>query len=343
MTEILGNAMVFDASARPLVSVVAPVYNESATLREFVTRLIEVSKSLDHRYDFEFILVDDGSSDDSLQVARSLLESEPRLRVVELRRNFGQTAALQAGLHAAVGETVISMDSDLQHFPEDIPPFLALISEGYDLVCGWRFDRQEGILRRWPSTIANQLIRRVAGIRLHDFGTTFRAYRSDLLQHIELLGEQHRFVPALAALVGAKIAEVKIRNIERPAGKSNYGLGRTFSVALDIMLLYFFRFYFTKPLKVFGQLGAILIAIGVIIASTLLSYSWITGLSTIRARGGWFLLSALLMLIGMQTLLTGVLAEILIRVYYRSGVNRGYFIRREWTHRASHNSHTASV
>jgi len=336
-------AMAPDASARPLISVVAPVYNEGATLREFVTRLIEVSKRLDDQYDFEFILVDDGSSDDSLQVARSLLESEQRLRVVELRRNFGQTAALQAGLHAAVGEAVISMDSDLQHFPEDIPAFLTLLAEGYDLVCGWRFDRQEGIIRRWPSHVANQLIRRVAGIRVHDFGTTFRAYRSDLLQHIDLLGEQHRFVPALAALVGAKIAEVKIRNIERPAGKSNYGLGRTFSVALDIMLLYFFRFYFTKPLKVFGQLGAILIAVGVIIASTLLSYSWITGLSTIRAHGGWFLLSALLILIGMQTLLTGVLAEILIRVYYRTSGNRGYFVRHEWTQRTTETRSISSV
>jgi glycosyltransferase involved in cell wall biosynthesis len=335
--------MARDAFARPLISVVAPVYNEGATLREFVTRLIEVSQSLGDRYDFEFILVDDGSSDDSLQVARSLIENEPRLRVVELRRNFGQTAALQAGLHAAVGETVISMDSDLQHFPEDIPAFLALLSDGYDLVCGWRFDRQEGILRRWPSTIANQLIRRVAGIRLHDFGTTFRAYRSDLLQHVELLGEQHRFVPALAALVGARIAEVKIRNIERPAGRSNYGLGRTFSVVLDIMLLYFFRFYFTKPLKVFGQLGAILIGSGFMVAFTLLGYTWITGLSTIRAHGGWFLLSALLMLIGMQTLLTGVLAEILIRVYYRSSGNRGYFVRREWTRRTTRTSGASSV
>jgi glycosyltransferase involved in cell wall biosynthesis len=343
MTEALGKTMAPQASARPLISVVAPVYNEGATLREFVTRLIEVSKSLDHQYDFEFILVDDGSTDDSLHVARLLVEVEPRLRVVELRRNFGQTAALQAGLHAAVGETVISMDSDLQHFPEDIPAFLALISEGYDLVCGWRFDRQEGIVRRWPSIIANQLIRRVAGIRVHDFGTTFRAYRSDLLQYIELLGEQHRFVPALAALVGAKIAETKIRNIERPAGKSNYGLGRTFSVVLDILLLYFLRFYFTKPLKVFGQLGAILIGIGFMIASALLGYSWITGLSTVRAHGGWFLLSALLMLIGMQTLLTGVLAEILIRVYYRSSGNRGYFVRREWTRRAARPSHTSSV
>ena len=263
--------------------------------------------------------------------------------MVELRRNFGQTAALQAGLNAAAGETVISMDSDLQHFPEDIPAFLALVSEGYDLVCGWRFDRQEGIARRWPSTIANLLIRRVAGIRLHDFGTTFRAYRSDLLQHIVLLGEQHRFVPALAALVGARIAEVKIRNIERPAGKSNYGLGRTVSVALDILLLYFLRFYFTKPLKVFGQLGAILIITGSLISSGLLGYSWLTGLSTIRAHGGWFLLSALLVLIGMQTLLTGVLAEILIRVYYRTSGNRGYFVRHEWKRRTTGTPGTSSA
>ena len=166
---------------------------------------------------------------------------------------------------------------------------------------------------------------------MHDVGTTFRAYRSDLLQHIQLLGEQHRFVPALAALVGARIAEVKIRNIERPAGKSNYGLGRTFNVLLDILLLYFLRFHFTKPLNVFGKVALALIAAGGGIAAALLGYSWVTGIPTVRDHGGWFLLAALLMLIGMQTLLTGVLAEILIRVYYRASGTSGFVIRTEWT------------
>jgi glycosyltransferase involved in cell wall biosynthesis len=314
-----------------LVSIVAPVFNEGATLSEFVKRLIAVSDTLADRHAFEFILVDDGSTDDSLQTARALIAGEPRLRVIELRRNFGQTAALQAGLQAARGDVVISMDSDLQHFPEDIPAFLSVIAQGYDLVCGWRYDRQEGIRRRWPSLVANALIRYVAGVRVHDFGTTFRACRSDLLRHIQLLGEQHRFVPALAALVGARITEVKIRNIERPAGKSNYGLGRTFSVLLDILLLYFLRFHFTKPLKVFGKVALSLIAAGVGIASALLGYSWITGIPTIRAHGGWFLLAALLILIGMQTLLTGVLAEIMIRVYYRASGTSGFVVRREWS------------
>jgi glycosyltransferase involved in cell wall biosynthesis len=293
--------------------------------------LIAVSRTLADQYTFEFILVDDGSTDDSLVTARALVAVEPRLRVIELRRNFGQTAALQAGLQAARGHIVISMDSDLQHFPEDIPQFLSVVAQGYDLVCGWRYDRREGRRRRWPSQLANGLIRYVAGVQVHDVGTTFRAYRSDLLQHIQLLGEQHRFVPALAALVGARIAEVKIRNIERPSGKSNYGLGRTFNVLLDILLLYFLRFYFTKPLNVFGKVALALITAGGGIAATLLGYSWITGIPTIRAHGGWFLLAAMLMLIGMQTLLTGVLAEILIRVYYRASGTAGFVIRTEWT------------
>jgi glycosyltransferase involved in cell wall biosynthesis len=311
------------------VSVVAPMYNEAATLREFVGRLIAVCRTLDGRYVFEFILVDDGSTDDTLKIARQLLVEDPRVRVIQLRRNFGQTAALQAGLSAARGEIVISMDSDLQHFPEDIPTFLETLGDDYDLVCGWRHERREGILRRWPSRAANLMIRYVAGVDVHDFGTTFRAYRADLLQHIQLIGEQHRFVPALASLVGARIVEVKIRNIERPAGKSNYGLGRTFSVFLDILLLYFLRFYFAKPLKVFGKVALLLIAGGVLIAGTLLIYSWVTGVSMVRAHGGWFLLSAVAVLIGIQTLLTGVLAEILIRVYYSATGSAGFVVRRE--------------
>ena len=314
-----------------LVSIVAPVYNEASTIREFATRLVAAARALETRYRFEFVFVDDGSTDSTLELTKALIATEPRLRVVELRRNFGQTAALQAGLTAARGDLVISMDSDLQHFPEDLPLFLNKIDEGYDLVCGWRHDRQEGVLRRWPSRAANLLIRLISGLRVHDVGTTYRAYRGDLVQQLQLVGEQHRFVPVLAALVGARVAEVKIRNIERPSGRSNYGLGRTVNVFLDIMYLYFVRFYFARPLKAFGKIALLLIATGVAISGSLVAYSVVTGTPTIRERGGWFLLSSLLMLGGLQTLLTGIVAEILVRIYYQAGHTQQAHVRREWS------------
>jgi glycosyltransferase involved in cell wall biosynthesis len=313
-----------------LVSIVAPVYNEATTLGEFTARLVAAAGVLESRYAFEFVFVDDGSTDGTLEVAKGLISAEPRLRVVELRRNFGQTAALQAGLTAARGDLVVSMDSDLQHFPEDLPLFLNKIEEGYDLVCGWRHDRQEGLLRRWPSQAANLLIRLISGLRVHDVGTTYRAYRGDLVQQLQLVGEQHRFVPVLAALVGARVTEVKIQNIERPSGQSNYGLGRTVNVFLDIMYLYFARFYFARPLKAFGKIGLLLILTGVVISGSLVIYSAITNTSMIRERGGWFLLSSLLMLGGLQTVLTGILAEILVRIYYQSSHSQQASVRREW-------------
>ena len=312
------------------ISVIAPVYNEGGGLAEFVRRLAAVTHQIEGRHEWEFVLVDDGSTDDSLRIAKGLIAVEPRLRVIELRRNFGQTAALQAGLASARGDVVISMDSDLQHFPEDIPTFLAEIDSGYDIVCGWRHARREGVLRRWPSRAANLLIRRVAGVEIHDFGTTFRAYRSDLVRHIQLLGEQHRFVPALAMQIGARVTEVKIRNVERVHGTSNYGLGRTMNVFLDIMFLYFSRKYFTGPLKAFGKIALLLMGAGAAIAGSLLAYSWMTGIPTVRQRGGWFLLSALLLLASLQIMLTGLLAEVLVRVYYRSGHTDSYVIRDEW-------------
>jgi glycosyltransferase involved in cell wall biosynthesis len=318
-----------------LVSVVAPVFNESASLPEFVRRLSDVCRQLGSRYEWEFILVDDGSTDSSLDVCRQLISTEPRLRVIELRRNFGQTAALQAGLAAAAGGVIVSMDADLQHFPEDIPQFLAHIEEGSDLVCGWRHNRQEDVLRRWPSRMANWMIKRVAGVDIHDFGTTFRAYRSDLVQHISLLGEQHRFVPALATQVGARVVEVPIENVARPHGTSNYGLGRTLGVFLDIVFLYFSTRYFTRPLKAFGKIALVLWAAGTAIAGSLVTYSWITGIPTVRERGGWFLLAAVMWLASLQILLTGLLAEILVRVYYRASGTRSYVIRREWNSRSA--------
>lgn len=313
-----------------MISIVAPVYNESATLPEFVRRIGAVCDSLQPRYTSEIVLVDDGSTDHTLEVARNLIAGEPRLRVIELRRNFGQTAALQAGLSCAAGEFVISMDSDLQHFPEDIPLFIEQAERGFDLVCGWRKDRQENALRRWPSRVANLLIKRVIGVDLHDFGTTFRLYRSDLLSHISLIGEEHRLVPAIAHMVGARITEIPIQNIERPVGASNYGIGRTFGVALDIMFLYFSRFYATRPLRVFGKVAVALLIPAVLIAAALLAINIATGEPTTRTRSGWFLLSALMVLSSLQLLLTGILAEVLARIFYRTGSGESFVVRREW-------------
>lgn len=316
--------------ARSFVSIVAPVYNEVETLQQFFERTLAAVQPLEDRHEFELILVDDGSTDGSLEAAKSLIEREPRMRVIELRRNFGQTAALQAGLAAARGEIVISMDSDLQHFPEDIPEFLSRIEEGYDLVCGWRHERNEGILRRWPSRVANWLIRSVSGVRIHDFGTTFRAYRADLVDQIKLLGEQHRFVPALAGIVGARIAEVKIRNVERPAGRSSYGLGRTFGVLMDILFLHFSVKYLSRPLRAFGKVALLLMLAAAGIGAWLVVYAYTTGIPAVREHSGWFLLAILMALSALQLMLTGILAEILVRVYYRSSGSEGYVVRREW-------------
>jgi len=315
---------------RPMVSIVAPVFNEAPTLPEFLSRLSHAADRLGALYRFEIILVDDGSTDSSLSLAKTAIVREPRLRVIELRRNFGQTAALQIGLAAARGDVVVSMDSDLQHFPEDLPLFLDQIEKGFDLVCGWRRERQEGVLRRWPSRMANAIVRATSGVAVHDVGTTYRAYRGDLVRRLHLLGEEHRFVPVLANVVGATVTEVVIQNIERPAGRSNYGLGRTLSVLLDILYLYFSRHYLARPLKAFGVIGVVLITAGVAISGSLVGYSWLTGISTIRERSGWFLLSSLLMLAGLQTVLTGILAEILVRVYYQGTQVQQAYVRCEW-------------
>jgi len=317
-------------TALPLVSIVAPVYNESTTTPELIRRLVATCAPLEHKYRFEFVLVDDGSTDNTLKVAKGLIATEPRLRVVELRRNFGQTAALQAGLASAAGTFIISMDSDLQHFPEDIPLFIEQAEKGFDLVCGWRHERKEGVIRRWPSRAANLLIRAVSKLPIHDFGTTFRLYRADLIQHIKLIGEEHRLVPALSQMVGARVTEVRIQNIDRPSGVSNYGIGRTFGVALDILYLYFTRYYFTKPLRAFGKLALVLLGTGAAISSSLLVTAMITGVPMVRVRSGWFMLSALLVLAGIQVLLAGILAEVLVRIYYRTGGAESYFVRQEW-------------
>ncbi|HVE48663.1 MAG TPA: glycosyltransferase family 2 protein [Casimicrobiaceae bacterium] len=313
-----------------LVSVVAPFYNEEQSLRTLVDRLAAVSRDLAPRYRFDFVFVDDGSRDQSLAIARNIMEHEPRMRVIELRRNYGQTAALQAGLDAADGDIIISMDADLQHFPEDIPRLLEKIEEGNDVVCGWRHQRQEGIVRRWPSKIANFLIRRASGLTVNDIGTTFRAYRREVIRDVLLLGENHRFVPVFAKVAGARIDEVPIQNIERPHGASNYGLSRTLNVFIDLFFLYFFVRYFDRPMRIFGRVALVTFAIAAAITLGLLIIFIDGGEAVVRERSGWFISGLILYLAALQFLIAGLMGEVLARLYYSTQKQGTYRVRRIW-------------
>jgi len=321
--------------ASPLVSIVVPFFNEETSLPVLLSRMQKATEPLRDRYEFEFIFVDDGSRDNSLAIAKGLVKTEARLKVVELRRNYGQTSALQAAFDAARGEIIISMDADLQHFPEEIPQFIDLVEAGNDVVCGWRHDRQEGVLRRLPSRVANLFIRRVSGLKIHDIGTTYRAYRREIVRDIQLLGEGHRFVPVFAAVAGARIAELPIENIERPHGRSNYGLARTLNVLIDLVFLYFFVRYLDRPLRIFGKIALAIFTAGVLIESALLVKWMLTATPVVRDHSGWFILGGALLTSSLQVLLFGVLSEILARLYFTGLGKTHYKIRNVWTEERS--------
>src|SRR6202049_1463347 len=235
-------------------SIVVPFFNEQENVPPLYMKLTEVMDSIGEPY--ELVFVDDGSRDNTFKVLSEIYEHDRRVTLVRLRRNFGQTAGLKAGFDFARGEIIISMDGDLQHDPDEIPRFLEKIEEGYDLVSGWRNHRQDHwLMRQMPSRAANWMMAKLSGIELHDFGTTFKAYRREILQEIQLYGELHRFIPALASSTGARIAEVPISNLERKNGKSNYGIGRTIRVFFDLIMVKFLLDYSTRPLQFFGLLG----------------------------------------------------------------------------------------
>ena len=317
-------------SPRPLVSVVAPVYNEGAALPELVDRLGRVASALDAEYRFEFILVDDGSSDNSLDVARTLADIDGRLRVIELRRNYGQTAALQAGLDRATGEILISMDADLQHKPEDIPRFLARIRSGDEVVCGWRYERQDSIVRRWPSRVANRLLREISGLTIHDIGTTYRAYTADVARDFRLLGEGHRFVPVFASRAGARIGELKIENPARTAGVSKYGLSRTLNVFVDLFWVAFYALYLDRPIRLFGRAAIVTLLLAFLITGGLTYEFLTTGTAVVRQSSGWFLLALVLYVSAGQFMFFGIVCELLVRIYFQSDRYASYHIRQEW-------------
>jgi len=308
-----------------MLSVVIPVHNEEAALLPLYDRLTAVLEALGRPY--EVIFVDDASTDRSFELLANLVETDPRLRVVRLRRNFGQTAALSAGFDEARGDIIISMDGDLQHAPEDLPALLEKIDEGYDIASGWRKQRKDHLLlRKIPSRIANWLMAKVSGLDLHDFGTTFKAYRAEILKDVNLYGELHRFIPALATFYGARIAEVPIQNPPRAGGASHYGLGRTFNVLFDILTIRFLLKYFTRPMHFFGRLGLAGVTLGGGILAFLLVKK-ILGYEIILAHGPLLFTGGLLLVAGLMMFTTGLLGEMMMRTYFESQGRRIYAVR----------------
>jgi len=313
------------------VSIVVPLFNEEMAISPLYVRLTQVLTGLDQPY--EIIFVDDGSKDRTSDVLNEIHQSDSRVKVITLRRNFGQTAALKAGFDAARGEVIISMDGDLQHEPEEIPAFLAKLAKGYDIVSGWRADRRDRWLtRRLPSRIANWLMAKLSGVELHDFGTTFKAYRREIIQNIPLYGELHRFIPALATWSGARITEIPINNPPRQNGKSNYGLSRTLHVFLDLLSTKFLLDYSTRPLHFFGLLGLLLTGAGGFIGCSLAFKKLVFHTAIMLQNGPLLFAATLFILVGVQILCVGLAAEILSRTYYESQGKPIYAVREIRSH-----------
>src|SRR5215475_14245202 len=313
-------------------SLVVPFYNEQENIPTLYMKLTEVMDAIGEPY--EMVFVDDGSKDNTYRVLSEIFEHDRRVNIVRLRRNFGQTAALKAGFDFARGEVIISMDGDLQHDPEEIPRFVEKIEEGYDLVSGWRYQRKDAWLtRQLPSRIANWMLAKLSGLELHDFGTTFKAYRREIIQEIQLYGELHRFIPALASSSGAKIAEVPIENLERKSGKSNYGIGRTIRVFLDLLMVKFLLDYSTRPLQFFGLLGLLGTSAGALIGSYVIFKKLFYHASVMVQHGPLLLLSVALLVSGIQFISMGLLGEIMARTYYESQNKPIYALREVKSHR----------
>jgi glycosyltransferase involved in cell wall biosynthesis len=297
-------------------SIVVPFHNEEENVTVLYARLKQVMEQVGDS--FELVLVDDGSSDRTYKLLEEIAAVDSRVLAIKLRRNFGQTSALAAGFDHASGEFILAMDGDLQHDPNDIPGFIEKLEEGYDVVSGWRKERIDNLLmRRIPSRCANWLMARLSGVKIHDFGTTFKAYRRQTIQSIPLYGEMHRFIPALASWHGASICEVPIRNLKRERGKSHYGIGRTLGVFFDLLTIRFLLKYMSRPLHFFGSLGALGIVAGSVISAILLGMKILDPhMSILNLHGPLFVIGAVLIVAGIQMLAIGLLGELQVRHYY---------------------------
>jgi glycosyltransferase involved in cell wall biosynthesis len=309
-------------------SIVVPFNNEEENVTLLYARLKQVMEQVGDS--FEMVLVDDGSNDRTYKLLEEIAAVDSRVLVVKLRRNFGQTSALAAGFDHATGEFVLAMDGDLQHDPADIPAFLEKLDEGYDVVSGWRKVRIDSfMMRRVPSACANWIMARLSGVPLHDFGTTFKAYRREVIQNIPLYGEMHRFIPALASWYGASICEIPIRNMNRERGKSHYGLGRTFRVIFDLITIRFLLKNTSRPLHFFGGFGALGILVGIAMAATLLVMKLLhPGMDMMHQHGPMFVIGSVLIVAGIQLLAIGLLGELQVRHYYSSQRPASYTVDR---------------
>ena len=307
------------------LSLIIPVYNEQDNLPLLFDAINKIMNTLNRPW--EAVMVDDGSCDNSLNILKEYAQKDPEhVRVISFRRNFGQTAAIAAGIDYSNGDTIILLDADMQNDPADIPDMLAKLDEGYDLVSGWRIDRKDNaVTRNFPSMLANGLISRVTGVRLHDYGCTLKAYRRDVLEGFRLYGEMHRFIPVYASSVGAKITEMPVHHHPRKYGKTKYGLERTVKVILDLFTVKFLVAYSSKPIYLFGGTGGLMI----IISAVTMVYLFVrrTFWSVSVSDSPLFLLSTMLFILGFQSMLMGLIAELLVRTYHESQRKPTYTIR----------------
>lgn len=302
----------------PKLSLFLPVYNEEENLSNQQRKITEAMERLGLSY--EVIYVDDGSTDGSLDLLRHIAEADHRVRVISFRRNYGQTAAMAAGIDASRGDVLIPMDADLQNDPEDIGRLLAKLDEGYDVVSGWRKDRQDAFLTRvLPSRFANWLISTIGGVPLHDYGCSLKAYRRDVLKEVQLYGEMHRFIPIYANWAGGRVAEIPVAHYPRTAGKSKYGLSRTIKVVFDLVTIKFMQSYLTKPLYIFGWAGILaftLSMLSALLAFSMKFFDWPHHADFIQTPLP--ILSMIMLVLGIQLFLLGLLAEMLVRTYHES-------------------------
>lgn len=319
-----GTHCVSGAGQRILISILVPVYNEEANIPTLCASLFEVLDGLGQP--FEIIAVNDGSRDKSLQTLQRIAAQRPELKVLDFRRNFGQTAALMAAIDYSAGDILISIDADLQNDPKDIPRLIETMATGYDVVSGWRKDRKDAAIRRnLVSRIANRLISRMSGVYLHDYGCTLKAYRRDVVSDVRLYGEMHRFIPIYATWMGARVTEIPVNHRSRQHGKSNYGLERVFKVLLDLIVVLFLHRYFVKPIYVFGAFAFFNFGLSGF------SFVWMLYLKlfvgTSMSRTPLPLLTTMTFLIGVISILMGLLAETLVRTYFESQGRTAYSIR----------------
>lgn len=309
----------------PTVSIVVPIYNEKDNIEPLIDQIEHALNATGLTY--EAILIDDGSTDQSAELLQQLQPDKPWLKIILFRRNFGQTAAMAAGFDHARGDIVIPLDGDLQNDPADIPRLIDKLNQGYDVVSGWRQKRQDKfITRKIPSWIANRLIGKITGVHLHDYGCSLKAYRKEVIQHMNLYGDMHRFIPAVAQWYGASVTEMPVNHRPRTRGKTKYGLNRTFKVILDLLTIKFLGSFSTRPLHVFGGMGLVAIVSSFISAAIAIFQKFYSHLNL--NRNPLILLTILLMLAGLQFILMGLLAEMLARTYHESQKKPIYIIRK---------------